>query len=267
MNVLLYPNAKINIGLHVINKREDSYHNLETLFFPIQDKSDILEVVDSDSLSVHYYGEKHDWSLEKELCVKAYNLILADFDIPPVEIHLYKNIPSGSGLGGGSSDAAHTIKALDKLFNLNLTSEQMLKYALSIGSDCPFFIYNKPMYGTGRGEILTELNCESINSLWGEDSAYHIRIVTPEFIKVDTAQAYRDIVPRNAMQNKESRALKELLSLPIGSWRDNIINDFEFSVFAKYPQLKRLKEQLYNQGAIYASLSGSGSSLFGIFSK
>lgn len=268
MNIIVYPNCKINIGLHITEKREDSYHNLETLFFPILEKTDILEIVSSDKLSVHYYGIECNWPIETELCVKAYNLVAKDYDIPPVEIHLYKNNPPGSGLGGGSSDAAHTIKALNKLFSLEISTDQMVEYARQLGSDVPFFIYNTPMFGSGKGDILSQIDSPSIDKLWGERSEYTIEIVTPD-IKIDTPQAYKMITPRNlkGVGHRAEESLRELLLQPLDEWKEIIVNDFEEAIFKMYPEIEVIKRELYERGAIYASMSGSGSSLFGIFKK
>ena len=275
--MIVYPNAKINIGLKVLNKREDGFHNLETLFYPVN-KSDILEIVESGSLKMEQYGigipvnganGGQLMAAEDNLCLKAYNLLKKDFDIPPVEIYLHKNIPVGAGLGGGSSDAAHTILALNTLFNLNLTKEKMANYASTLGSDCPFFIYNSPMLGQGRGEILTEIEAKGLEDL---RENYTIELVHPPYF-VSTAQAYGGIVPRNRQREAgiehpdKDIPLTELLQHPVEEWKNLVYNDFEETVFAKVPQLASYKEQLYQQGAVYAAMSGSGSTMFGIFRK
>lgn len=281
--MILYPNAKINIGLKVLRKRDDGFHELETLFYPVE-LADILEVVEGKELKIEQYGigipavagEEGLMNPEENICVKAYRALAADFDIPPVEIYLHKNIPVGAGLGGGSSDAAHTILAIDKLYNLNLTHSQMAQYASSLGSDCAFFIYNKPMMGRGRGEILTPYTLDSLAN-------YTIKLVHPP-VFVSTADAYRGIVTRALYEQKyagaaqeqipqetlpflDNRRLEELLQQPVGKWRDSVINDFETTVFAKYQLLAEYKKSLYEEGAIYAAMSGSGSTLFGIFEK
>lgn len=281
--MILYPNAKINIGLKVLRKRDDGFHELETLFYPVE-LADILEVVEGKELKIEQYGigipavagKEGLMNPEENICVKAYRALAADFDIPPVEIYLHKNIPVGAGLGGGSSDAAHTILAIDKLYNLNLTHSQMAQYASSLGSDCAFFIYNKPMMGRGRGEILTPYILDSLAN-------YTIKLVHPP-VFVSTADAYRGIVtralyeqkyagvaqeqiPQETLQFLDKRRLEELLQQPVGKWRDSVINDFETTVFAKYPLLAEYKKSLYEEGAIYAAMSGSGSTLFGIFEK
>ena len=260
--MILYPNAKINIGLNVLEKREDGFHNLETLFYPVE-AADVLEIVQADKLAMFQYGIEYPGDPMDNLCIKAFNALHKDFNIPPVEIHLYKKIPVGAGLGGGSSDAAFTLKGLNEMFSLGLTDEQLADYAAGIGSDCPFFIYNRPMLGTGRGEILAPVEIASLEN-------YQIKLVYPPYF-VSTAAAYGGIVPRNKrVENGEifdSRQLTDMLAQPVESWKDCVVNDFEKTVFAKIPQLAEYKEQLYNEGAVYASMSGSGSAFFGIFRK
>ena len=275
--MIVYPNAKINIGLKVLNKREDGFHNLETLFYPVY-KSDILEIVESNTLRMEQYGigipvnganGGQMMAAEDNLCLKAYNILKKDFDIPPVEIYLHKNIPVGAGLGGGSSDAAHTILALNSLFNLNLTKEKMAQYASMLGSDCAFFIYNSPMLGEGRGEILSQIEAAGLEDL---EQNYRIELVHPPYF-VSTAQAYGGIVPRNKKREAgivhpdNDIPLTELLQHPVVEWKNLVFNDFEETVFAKQPLLASYKEELYKQGAVYAAMSGSGSTMFGIFRK
>ena len=261
MNIVSYPNAKVNIGLRIIEKRPDGFHNLETLFVPTG-LCDVLEIVTSNIFSIKHYGRTYslpDANPEEDLCVKAYRLLEADFDLPPVEIHLYKQIPVGAGLGGGSADAAFTLKSLNTLFKLNLSDETLASYAAKLGSDCPFFVYNKPMFGEGRGEILTPYDAPCMDDLFGAKPRY--KIDTRTFpIHVSTAEAYRGVRP-----SVEGKGLKNLLSLPIEQWKDIIVNDFEKSVFEKYPQLAAEKQKLYDEGAVFAQMSGSGSSIFGIF--
>ena len=263
-NMILYPNAKINIGLNVLEKREDGFHNLETLFYPILDGPlDILEIVEAPELSMHQYGIEYPGDPMDNLCIKAYNAIKADYNIPPVAIHLYKKIPVGAGLGGGSSDAAFTLKGLNEMFSLGISDLRLAEYAATLGSDCAFFIYNKPMLGTGRGEILEPVKIYPLEN-------YEIKLVFPPYF-VSTGAAYGGIVPRNKRaQNGEkfdSRQLVQMLAEPVEEWKNCVVNDFETTVFAKIPELAPYKEQLYAQGAVYASMSGSGSSFFGIFRK
>lgn len=261
MNIVSYPNAKVNLGLRIIEKRPDGFHNLETLFVPTG-LCDILEIVTSNIFSIKHYGLTYslpDANPEEDLCVKAYRMLQREFDLPPVEIHLYKKIPVGAGLGGGSADAAFTLKSLNSLFKLNLTDDALASYAARLGSDCPFFVYNKPMFGEGRGEILTPYEAPWIDDLFGEKPRYKIETRTFP-IHVSTAEAYRGVRP-----SLQGRGLKDLLSLPIEQWNGVIVNDFEESVFAKYPQLAQQKQRLYDEGALFALMSGSGSSIFGIF--
>lgn len=260
--MILYPNAKINIGLNVIEKRVDGFHNLETLFYPVE-AYDILEIVESDTLKMFQYGIDYPGEVMDNLCVRAYNLLKGEYNIPPVEIHLYKRIPVGAGLGGGSSDAAFTLKGLNDLFNLSIPDKKLWEYASMLGSDCPFFIYNKPMLGTGRGEILSEVEITDL-------SDYRIELVYPPYF-VSTADAYRGIVPRNVRElNGEKfkgKSLAQMLKEPVESWKDNVTNDFEITVFNKIPELVKYKEDLYKRGAVYASMSGSGSAMFGVFKR
>ena len=276
-NMILYPNAKINIGLNVLRKREDGFHDLETLFYPILPQEelpqglsgtrdclqDVLEIVESDQLQMHQYGIEYPGDPMDNLCIKAYKALKADFDIPPVAIHLYKRIPVGAGLGGGSSDAAFTLRGLNEMFYLGLTDDKLAAYAATLGSDCAFFIYNRPMLGTCRGEILEPADVPALEG-------YEIRLVYPPYF-VSTGAAYGGIVPRDKRaangENFDSRQLLELLSAPVEEWRNSVVNDFETTVFAKIPQLAPYKDELYAQGAVYASMSGSGSSFFGIFKK
>ena len=262
MREIVFPNAKINLGLRVINKREDGFHNLETIFCPITN-SDILEIFESDSTKMVQYGIEYPGDPNDNLCMRAYNLLNANFNFPPVEIHLLKKIPVGAGLGGGSSDASFTLKTLDKMFNLNLSNAQLADFASELGSDCPFFIYNQPMLGTGRGEVLTPISLPALVS-------YEIRTIFPD-IFVSTADAYRGIITQeNRAKNGEilnNNSLLDIVSMPVEKWKDNLFNDFEITVFEKYPKLKEIKEDLYAQGATYASMSGSGSAMFGLFKK
>lgn len=273
--MILYPNAKINIGLNVLEKREDGFHNLETLFYPVGVVTDpkdgevpvhpvdVLEIVESGELEMHQYGIEYPGDPMDNLCVKAYRALKRDFDIPPVAIHLYKRIPVGAGLGGGSADAAFTLRGLNEMFSLELSDEQLAAYSATLGSDCPFFIYNSPMVGTGRGEILQHAEIYPL-----ED--YRIELVFPPYF-VSTAAAYGGIVPRNKRAENgekfDSRQLLEMLRNPVETWRECVVNDFETTVFAKIPELAKYKEELYARGAVYASMSGSGSAFFGIFRK
>lgn len=262
MNIVSYPNAKVNLGLRIIEKRGDGFHNLETLFVPVNDFTDILEVVESKSLYIKHYGLSYSLpenKLENDLCIKAYKLLREDFDIPPVGIYLYKKIPVGAGLGGGSADAAFTLKTLNSLYKLNLTEESLAGYAAKLGSDCPFFIYNRPMFGEGKGEILSEFSASWVSELFGKDAKYRIELRCSS-IAVSTAEAYHGIIPCT-----EGRGLRSLLEEPVSSWKGKVLNDFEEGVFAKHPSLLAEKEKLYAEGAEFALMSGSGSAVYGIF--
>ena len=255
--MIVYPNAKINIGLNVVEKRPDGYHNLETVFYPInlQDALDVKELDASDAQNADYVlkvtGTVLDGSPEDNLVVRAFKLLKQDFDLPPVGLGLYKHIPTGAGLGGGSSDAAFTIKTLNERFQLGLTDEQMEAYCTKLGADCAFFIKNKPVFATGIGNVFHPLAL----SLKGK----HLVLVKPD-IFVSTKDAYAKV----KVEHPEKR-LPELLAQPISTWKETVKNDFEPSVFSKYPEIAAIKDLMYDLGAIYASMSGSGSSVFGIF--
>ena len=244
--MILFPNAKINLGLHIKSRRADGYHELETIFYSVN-FCDVLEILPSDELTFTSSGISIPG--EGNLCLNAYHLLKQDFNIPAVRIHLHKIIPIGAGLGGGSSDAAFTLKGLNKLFDLQLTNEQLRIYALQIGADCPFFIENKPMLATGIGEVLESIDLDL--------SAYKIAIVKPN-IHISTAEAYSAVTPKEPLFS-----LRDLIKYPVNEWQ--LQNDFEQSVFEKYPIIKDLKNSLYEQGAVYAAMSGSGSSVFGLF--
>lgn len=308
------PNVKINLGLNVLFKREDGFHELETLFVPYFGMSDTLEIVTGDDFSrtssslFSRYGEGRlpssqgglgcdgffgvaqeqslsprivqgisedgrlmmtiareegvDWDPLKDLCAKAYFLLSEDFDLPPVKIFLEKTSPVGAGLGGGSADAAFTLKMLNELCSLQLSDEALAGYAARLGSDCAFFIYNRPMIGRGRGEVLTEFILSNIDfGAPGQgDAAYKLEVIFPQGISVSTADAYRGISP-----SIPSVSLEQALSLPVEEWDGILKNDFETTVFEKYPELSAIKRSLYDSGAVYASMSGSGSALFGLY--
>ena len=270
--MILTPNAKINVGLDVVRRRADGYHDIETLFVPVPDVRDVLEVVKADEAGMTCYGTPCDVPVEKNLCFKAFRLMQKNFGIGDVHIYLYKNIPMGAGLGGGSSDAAFTLIALNAVFSLGLSHERLAEIAAELGSDCPFFIYNRPMFASGRGEILEPFDIDL--------SPYRIEVVTPG-IHISTAEAYAGVdaikfpgVPGadgagNAQSDhrSDSSDLKTKLSLGITNWRENVVNDFEAYAFAKYPILAKIKNDLYERGAIYASMTGSGSAVYGIFEK
>jgi len=246
--MISFPNAKINIGLSILEKRSDGFHNIESIFYPVY-CCDVLEINKCDTFQFTQTGITLDKGTN--LCVKAYQLLKEVFDIANVKIHLHKAIPVGAGLGGGSSDAAFTIKTLNTLFKLQLSNVEMKEFAAQLGSDCAFFIDNKPAFATGRGEILN--NIELVLN------KYFIYIAYPN-VFISTPEAFRGIIPSH-----KTKSLSELIKLPISNWKNNISNDFEESIFLKYPQIKAAKDKFYQMGAIYASMSGSGSAVYGIF--
>ena len=325
--MITYPNVKLNLGLNVLRRRPDGYHDLETLFVPYTGLHDTLEIISGDDFSrtlsslVHNYSDGEqglpenratlgivrgrgpatagrgpaeqdvlgetllsgsdvpsagkilqairgdgkvmvtiaraegvDWDPLKDLTVKAYEVLEQDFKLPPVKICLEKTSPVGAGLGGGSADAAFALRMMSEMFNLGLDDASLAAYAARLGSDCAFFIYNRPMFGSGRGEILDPYEIDL--------SAYDVRVSIPAGVAVSTADAYRGITPR-----EPEVPLREVLARPVSQWRGSLVNDFEATVFAKYPSIAAAKERLYTDGALYASMSGSGSALFGIFRR
>jgi 4-diphosphocytidyl-2-C-methyl-D-erythritol kinase len=250
--MIIFPNAKINIGLNVINRRPDGYHNLETIFYPLK-INDALEVIQADELSFESSGLTIPGKVEDNLCIKGYQLLKKDFDLPPVKIHLHKHIPIGAGLGGGSADAAFFIKLLNQYFAIGLTDEQMVSYARELGADCAFFIKNKPVFAFDRGDEFEPINLDL--------SKYKIVLVMPP-VHVSTAEAYRGVTPAPVKQS-----LMELIYTPVAEWKHYIKNDFETAIFKNHPAIRGVKAALYEAGAIYAAMSGSGASVFGIFDK
>jgi len=248
--MLTFANAKINLGLHVTEKRSDGYHNLETVFYPVK-LYDVLEITDAEKTSCVTEGINVPGDTADNICLKAYELLNKDFDLPAQQITLLKNIPVGAGLGGGSSDAAFLIKLLNEKFKLGLTINQMEDYARQLGADCAFFIKNTPVYATGKGDEFAELSVDL--------SPYFMVLVKPP-VHVSTADAYAGLVPV-----KPSVSLKDLIASPVQEWRDLMKNDFEQHVFVKYPEIARIKDQLYDAGATFALMSGSGSSVYAIF--
>lgn len=252
--MIAFANAKINLGLCVTERRVDGYHNLESIFLPVS-LSDVVEVVrrDGSDISFAVQGRSIDGEIESNLCVKAYRLLKRDFDLGGVDATMLKQVPIGAGLGGGSSDGAHMLKLLNALFELNLSDELLRSYAAQLGSDCPFFITNKPCFVHGRGDILEPVDLPKISSA--------LVIIHPA-IHVGTAQAYLGIRP--AAANFDLRAIGRL---PMHQWQDVITNDFEEVVFAIYPEIAALKNLLLEQGAQYCSMSGSGSAVYAFFEK
>lgn len=306
------PPVKINLGLNVLRKRPDGFHDLETLFYPCLQIHDTLEIIQGDDYSrtsarlCALYGDRSmisdmscrasdsideesdeiptlsqgisgdgklmitvarkegvDWPVLKDLCAKAYQMLDADFGLPPVKIYLEKTSPVGAGLGGGSADAAYTLKMLAEMFGLDVDEQKLRDYAARLGSDCAFFVSDSPMLGEGRGEILTPYDL-NINIVEDETSArpgdYLLKIIVPEEIHVSTAEAYKGIVP-----SVPEHSLKDVLAKPVEEWKDLLINDFERTVFVAHPEIEAIKRSLYDSGAEYASMSGSGSALFALY--
>lgn len=253
--MITFPNAKINLGLNIVEKRPDGYHNLETIFYPInlQDALEVTRRENNDKeYTLHISGSPLEGEPEDNLVVKAYKLLKKDYPgLLPVDIHMYKHIPAGAGLGGGSSDAACMIKLLNDKFSLGLSTERMEEYAVKLGADCSFFIRNKPVFATGIGNLFEPVEL----SLKG----YHIILIKPD-IFVSTRDAFAEIKPV-----RPAVSLKEIVKQPMETWKNSMKNDFEDSVFKKFPEIAAIKDELYDLGAVYAAMSGSGSSVYGIF--
>jgi 4-diphosphocytidyl-2-C-methyl-D-erythritol kinase len=248
--MLCFPNAKINIGLNIIEKRTDGFHNIETIFYPIP-LCDALEIISAEKTTFTISGIDIPDAIENNLVMRAYQMIKTDFDLPELSIYLHKNIPLGAGLGGGSSDAAFMIRLLNDSFSLCLTYDQMERYASGIGSDCSFFIRNQPAFATQRGEVLQPVDlCLD---------TYVLVVIKPS-IHISTRDAYHAITPK-----KVKVSVHELVKYPLETWMKTLHNDFEPVLFSKFPLLNDIKTILYQQGAVYAAMSGSGSALFGIF--
>ena len=311
--MITYPPIKINLGLNVLRKRQDGYHDLETLFYPCSQIHDTLEIVAGDDYSrtsarlASLYGDHSritdqtasasdgyeafgedddiptlsqgisgngklmitvarkegvDWPVLKDLCARAYQMLDDEFGLPPVKIFLEKTSPVGAGLGGGSADAAYTLRMLSGMFNLGIDNERLAEHAARLGSDCAFFIWNRPMIGEGRGEVLTPYDLGISITEDGGKGDYSLKIIVPEDVHVSTAEAYKGTVP--AVPDK---SLREVLSMPVERWKDMLVNDFEKTVFKSHPELAAIKQSLYDSGAEYAAMSGSGSALFALYRR
>lgn len=250
--MLTFPNAKINIGLQIIEKRSDGYHNLASCFYPVG-WSDILEILPAPTLSFKSTGIIIPGNAEGNLCLKAYQLLKSDFDIPPVQMHLHKVVPIGAGLGGGSADAAFTLKSLNSIFELALSNTALENYARKLGADCAFFIENKPQFCYEKGDVFENIDL----TLRGK----YLVLINPN-IHISTAEAYGGVVPQTPQTN-----LQELLKKDLTTWKNTVFNNFEQHLLPKYPIIAHIKKQLYETGAIYASMTGSGSTVFGIFQE
>jgi len=253
--MISFPNAKINLGLNIVSKREDGYHNLETIFYPIMIK-DALEIIVSDKGYDSFIesGISTGTSPDSNLVMKALKLIREYYDIPSLEIHLLKKIPFGAGIGGGSADAAFMLKLLNEKFELGIADGELAKMAARLGADCPFFIYNRPLFASGIGEVFDEIGDFSLQG-------YYLALIKPD-IHVSTKDAFALIKPQ-----KPAISLVDIIQMPIAEWKDCMVNDFGNSIFPKYPAIQDIKERLYGLGAVYASMSGSGSSVYGIFKE
>ncbi|SFG75217.1 4-(cytidine 5'-diphospho)-2-C-methyl-D-erythritol kinase [Pedobacter insulae] len=248
--MLAFANAKINLGLNLTEKRSDGFHNLETIFYPVK-INDVIELVDSEETLCIIKGIEIPGNVDENICLKAFKVLQKDFNLPHQKLILLKNIPVGAGLGGGSSDAAFLIKLVNEKFNLSLSKSQMERYARSLGADCAFFIKNEPVFAYAKGDEFEDMELRLTN---------HFLVLVKPPIHVSTASAYADVKVRQPITS-----LKKLIHLPLKDWRAHIFNDFEPSVFAKHPQIEEIKAKLYDADATFALMSGSGSSVFGIF--
>lgn len=258
--MVVFPNCKINLGLRILDKRPDGFHNLSTVFYPVPLKES-LEIIRSETtdrqVQFSLSGNAIEGPEENNLCIKAYHLLKKDFPaLPAIKMHLHKAIPSGAGLGGGSADGAFTLALLNQKFQLHLTQQQLIDYALQLGSDCPFFILNQPCIASGRGELMQPVALSL--------SGYHLVLVNPG-IHINTGWAFTELKKYQPVQMEEG--LDAIVTKPVNEWKGLLMNDFEQPVFAHHPEIKAIKEKLYNHGAVYAAMSGSGSTVFGVFNK
>jgi 4-diphosphocytidyl-2-C-methyl-D-erythritol kinase len=248
--MIFFPGCKINIGLNVINKRPDGYHNLESIFYPLL-LSDVLEIIESDHFSIQTTGLPIDGDHSDNLIVKAYYLLQDVYHLPPIKIHLHKQVPMGAGLGGGSADGTATLLALNQLFDLKIPTLELERLADQLGSDCSFFVKNKPLFVQGKGEIHAEIELDL--------SANFIQLIHPS-IHISTKEAFSGIG-----FNSSTISLTNKILTPIESWKENIGNDFEHTIFPNHPEIAEIKDKLYQNDAIYASMTGTGSAVYGIF--
>lgn len=256
--MVCFPNCKINIGLYITNRRADGYHDLETIFYPVKGLHDALEVVAAkgNAANLHLQGKAIQGDLHSNLVWKAYQLMQQRFPakVPELDIHLLKAIPMGAGLGGGSADGAFMLRLLNDFCRLELKDKDLADMALELGSDCPFFIYNSPEFAQSRGEQMTPVSMPDL-------SGYSIQLICPE-VHISTKDAFAMITPRKPLYD-----LRNIRALPVSQWKDHISNDFEDPVFMQHPELVNIKQQLYDQGAVYASMTGSGSAIYGLYEE
>lgn len=251
--VIVYSNCKINLGLNIVAKRTDGYHDIETVFFPLP-LHDALEAIQSDQLNFTTSGLPIPGDSGSNLCVRAWHLLKSDFpQLSAVNIHLHKAIPIGGGLGGGSSNGAAMLLLLNKKFHLQLTQQNLVDYSLKLGSDCPFFISNTPQFASGRGEILEQVQLDL--------AGYKLLLINPG-IHISTKEAFAGLTPKKAQKN-----IQDIIAGPVETWKDDLVNDFESTIFKIYPTIGDIKQKMYDAGAVYASMTGTGSSVFGIFAN
>ncbi len=257
--MVIFPNCKINLGLRILRKRTDGYHDLETVFYPLPWK-DVVEVITAtgspkENVQFHASGLTVAGNQSDNLCIKAYNLLKPKFpDLPPIQLYLHKAIPMGAGLGGGSADGAFTLRLLNDKYQLGLSATELIELALQLGSDCPFFILNTPCFATGRGEIMEPVSCNL--------AGYKILLINPG-IHINTGWAFSQL----NLSTPPSVSLKEIIQQPVETWKDQLLNDFEKPVFELHPEIRAIKEKMYSNGAVYAAMSGSGSTVFGLFKE
>ena len=255
--MICFPNAKINLGLNIVEKRSDGFHNIETVFYPIN-WSDALEVIENkefqkgnEKINLSLSGIVVEGNTQDNLISKAYKLLDATYNLPPVKTHLHKVVPMGAGLGGGSSDAAFFIKLLNDKFSLNLSAAKQMNFAKQLGSDCAFFIENKPVYASGKGDVFSDVKIDL--------NEYCILVIYPS-LHSNTALAYQGVLPAEPQKNIQS-----IITCEIKNWKEDLVNDFEKTLFLQYPELQNIKNNFYMKGALYASMSGSGSAVYGVF--
>lgn len=252
--MLFFPNAKINLGLYITEKMNNGFHRIQTVFYPVA-LCDALELLPAEDkrFAITFSGMQIPGTPEENLCVKAWKLMQGTYDLPPVKMHLHKAIPMGAGLGGGSSDAAFSLKLVNQVFNLQLDNKTLSWHARKLGSDCAFFIHNKPVAASGRGDVFTDISLDL--------SGYFLVVVKPN-VSISTAKAYAMVKPKN-----RAVEIQRLVSEPVGEWKNLLINDFEKPIIEQHPQIGGIKNELYRNGALYVSMSGSGSAVYGLFDK